>query len=77
MDYFNKKIEDSLAYNSIDDFFDIKEENFYVKIPEHLSDDWSKEGWVEAIVDIEFWTRAIKKSLEREDFDYELFLDYN
>ena len=76
MDYFNKKAEDSLIDN-ISDFFKIEKENFYVKIPKRLINDWSKEGWVEAISDIEFWTRAIQKSLEREDFDYKFFLDYS
>ena len=76
MGYFKKKIEDSYVDN-IDDLFEMGERELYVKVPKELTDPCSQEEWVEACIDIAFWTKAIKNSMKEEDYDYKYFLDYN
>ena len=64
---------------TIDDLFNrAKKVIFPYEFQDQLKDVWSKEGWVEACFDIEFFTRAIKNSMAREeDYDYKLFIDYH
>ena len=76
MRYFKKMIDHSFV-EKIDDLFETNEERLYVKIPKELKDDCSQDEWIEACIDIGFWSKAIKKSIKKKDFDYKYFLDYN
>ena len=76
-DINNKVICSSME--SIDSFFSSRGEVIFpYELSDQLGDDWSKEGWIESCFDIEFFTRAIKNSMVREeDYDYKLFIDYH